>query len=429
MTEDYPLQAHTVETQPNSKLENASFYEKLQNKTYLTFFTIGIGLLWPWNCILSASTYFINVIFSVNTIWARNFTSSMMTVSTIASLIFNTWLAQRQFNYSQRVISGLFWEIIIFILFTLISVVHSSLNMAVVFFFVMILVIGSALGTALSQNGILAIANLYGSEYSQAVVVGQAIAGVAPSVVLFMAAFFGDDNHDIGLFGIICYLLATAMVCTVCIILFKKNSIADKLLSNETSVSSERTNVPFDTLYYKLKWLVLAILFTFIITMAFPVFASTTMSMGINLSDTKYSALAFIIWNIGDVYGRIIADKPMFRSSSFTALKSFIYSLSRIILVPLFFIFTTLNSRHKHSSLIFADICYMLLQFIFGVTNGHIISIAFMKVPEYLETDEEKEAAGGFTTIFVFIGLALGSLLSYLVTFTVNSILSNNSQS
>ena len=61
------------------------------------------------------------------------------------------------------------------------------------------------------------------------------------------------------------------------------------------------------------------------------------------------------------------------------------------------------------------DVCYILLQFFFGVTNGHAISVSFMKVPDQLVSDDEKEAAGGFTNIFVSTGLAVGSVLSYLV--------------
>lgn len=73
------------------------------------------------------------------------------------------------------------------------------------------------------------------------------------------------------------------------------------------------------------------------------------------------------------------------------------------------------------SSPILQDLLYTLLQFLFGVTNGHAISMSFMKVPESLTDDDEKEAAGGFTNIFVSTGLTLGSILSYGCVFLIQS--------
>ena len=45
-----------------------------------------------------------------------------------------------------------------------------------------------------------------------------------------------------------------------------------------------------------------------------------------------------------------------------------------------------------------------------------------MIVGDYCDTDEEKEAAGGFTTVFLSTGLAVGSVLSYLLVLVVNYI-------
>lgn len=49
--------------------------------------------------------------------------------------------------------------------------------------------------------------------------------------------------------------------------------------------------------------------------------------------------------------------------------------------------------------------------------------MSFMKVPEQLDNDDEKEAAGGFTNIFVSTGLALGSIISYVFVFIIDFII------
>lgn len=68
------------------------------------------------------------------------------------------------------------------------------------------------------------------------------------------------------------------------------------------------------------------------------------------------------------------------------------------------------------------DAFYIIIQYAFGLTNGHVISISFMKVPEELSNDEEREAAGGFTNIFVSTGLTLGSIVSYFFVYIIAAI-------
>ena len=67
-----------------------------------------------------------------------------------------------------------------------------------------------------------------------------------------------------------------------------------------------------------------------------------------------------------------------------------------------------------------SDIWYILLQLLFGISNGQLCTSCFMIVGDYCDNDDEKEAAGGFTTVFLSVGLAVGSLLSYLLVLYIN---------
>ncbi|EDO15800.1 hypothetical protein Kpol_1040p13 [Vanderwaltozyma polyspora DSM 70294] len=405
-------------------LEGTTFFFKVCEPNYFTFLCIGMGLLWPWNCILSASEYFQNDIFHGTSIWANIFTSSMMSVSTVTSLLFNLWLSKRQMAYSQRVVRGLILEILVFSLLVAVTFVHSLFPQSLNFIWIMFLVVISAIGTALTQNGILAIANVYGSEYSQAVVLGQAIAGVLPSIVLFLITFSDKPDNKGSLIGIILYFLSTSLVSLICIYLFRSNN-SDRVLKDtptsfteSESLSDNKIFVPTELLYSKLKYLVLSIFVTFSVTMVFAVFASTIVARGIPLSDKQYIPLIFTVWNVGDLCGRFIAELPFFRNDSFTAYKTFVYSLSRIALLPLFFLFLRIPKR----SPILQDISYIMLQFIFGLTSGQVISMSFMKIPGALDSDVEREAAGGFSNVFVSVGLAAGSLLSYVFVFIISKM-------
>ena len=81
-----------------------------------------------------------------------------------------------------------------------------------------------------------------------------------------------------------------------------------------------------------------------------------------------------------------------------------------------------MKSQKSTDKSLWLDLTYILLQFLFGVTNGHVISLSFMKVPEQLDTDEEKEAAGGLTSVFVSVGLAMGSLVSYIFVAIISKL-------
>lgn len=397
-------------------LAQKPFMEKIRNHVYLTLLFIGIGLLWPWNCILSASVYFKHDVFHDKTIWANIFTSSMMTVSTLSSMLSNVWLARRQHSYSERVIRGLIWEILVFVALSAVTMMHSLCSLWFTFTLVMVLVAISSVATAMTQNGIMAIANVYGSEFSQAVMVGQAVAGVLPSVVLLIISFFSNPSEQ-STSGIVFYFLTTTIVAMVSVVLYRVNKIGSRL-KNPTTSSLASTAIPFKTLFYKLKYLVLSIFTTFVVTLIFPVFAATVLVKGFPLSNSQYSPFIFTVWNVGDLHGRVIADWPIFRSPRFTPFKTFVYSLWRLLFIPLF-LFFCINNKSEISFPVLQDLGYTILQYAFGLTNGHVISISFMKVPEQLATDEEREAAGGFTNIFVSTGLTLGSVVSYAFVYII----------
>lgn len=413
----------------NQSIASLPMIKKLQNTEYLTFLLIGIGLLWPWNNILSATLFFQKKIFDETTIYAKIFTSSMMTVSTLSSLLFNVYLERRQHSYTARVRRGLIWQITVFICLVLISVISDKLWMMLDFLFVMVLISISAIATALTQNGIMAIANVFGPEFSQSVMVGQAVAGVIPSIILLIVSIGKSDDNDqtSSNVGIYFYFLTTSFVCIACMILFHLTKLGDKLIKSTETENPEvslhpKQNIPFAVLYDRLKFLVLSIIVTFIITLIFPVFTAATFVSRLPMNNAQFIPLMFTVWNLGDLYGRVVANWPQFRDSNSTPWKIFVYSLSRIAFIPFYFFYTFRSRANSTSKSLLLDIGYILLQFLFGVTNGHIISMCFMKVPEFLTTDQEKEAAGGFTNIFASTGLAIGSIVSYIFVFLINAI-------
>ncbi|SCU96440.1 LAMI_0F06568g1_1 [Lachancea mirantina] len=405
-------------------LENAPLSQKLRNLTYLTFLLLGVALLWPWNSFLSATSYFQQDVFGGTSIYAKIYVSTMMSISTISSVVINLWLSRRQHSYSQRVVRGLVWEVLVFGSLCALVSLHKLLPQGVVFSILMILVLVSAAGTAMTQNGCMAIANLFGSEFSQAVMMGQAVAGFLPSIALFGLSFIGEVKSQSSL-GIFVFFLTTVLISIAATVAYRAGKVgacdsSDLAPPHSYEDQNKQNTVPFAVLYSKLKYVVLAIFTAFVVTLTFPVFAANTLVMGLPLHNSQFIPLVFTIWNLGDLYGRSISDHWVFQSTFFTPWKIFLYSVGRFLLVPIFFFFNINGTSHT-SNRVLSDMCYLLLQFIFGVTNGNVVSISFMKVPTLLQTDQERKAAGGFTNIFLSTGLALGSVVSYGLVFFLES--------
>ncbi|KAI5959426.1 uncharacterized protein KGF55_005404 [Candida pseudojiufengensis] len=425
---------------------------KLSQLRYFTFLIIGIALLWPWNCFLSASAYY-GTRFINSPSLVKIYSSTMMSVSTITSAIFNYYLSQQQtgVNYSNRVKLGFNLTIIIFIFMAITCITQIFINMNDSFFFsiLMIMVLLSAGATCLAQNGTMAIVNVMGSIYANSVMVGQAVAGVLPSCALIISILaVGEktlENHKIEKdFGVFVYYITASLVCMLSISLLyliderKEHAIyerLDELMEEEHTTTelgdgeeeyetvTQKNFVSFSDLWSKLNLIVMTIFLTFSITLIFPVFASIVESVN-DESEFKFFnkqifiPFIYLIWNLGDLLGRILCGYPKLKMLITNPKVLIIYSVSRIVFIPLFF---TCNVKPGVSNpLVNSDLWYILLQLLFGISNGQLCTSSFMIVGKFCDNDDEKEAAGGFTTVFLSFGLMAGSVFSYLLVLYLN---------
>lgn len=426
----------------------------LSQLRYVTFTVIGIALLWPWNCFLSASAYYGDRFVGTPSL-AKTYSSTFMTVSTIVTMLFTYYLSQVQegVNYQYRVKCGLVITIAVFIAMAISCVSDGFLGMNDYVFYtlLMLMVLISAMATALAQNGTMATVNVLGSIFTNAVMVGQAIAGALPSIALIISLLVaGDkkrtDQHDKrhGVeknYGLFMYFINASLVsaASICLLAFTNHyskKSAYKSLDNDSeegfiedydispAVSGEQSDsrqsnfVPFSVLWGKLKKIVMTIFITFCVTLVFPVFASTVQSVHSEsknrfLQKNIYIPFIYFVWNLGDLAGRILCGIPRTKTLVKKPSTLLTYSIARLSFIPLFM---TCNIHPGKSEPTFSsDIWYILLQFLFGLSNGQLCTSCFMVVAEHCDDDDQKEAAGGFTSIFLTGGLAAGSILSYLL--------------
>ena len=407
---------------------------------YFVFLLLGVSMLWAWNMFLAAGPYF-QERFRSNAWVLDNFQAAELTVSTVANLGSMLVLTKLQANasYPKRIMASLFINMVVFVLLALSTRLFLNVSAKGYFVFLMITVFATSLATGLCQNGIFAFVSGFGqSQYTQGIMTGQGIAGVLPCIaqivlVLSVAPRTPSTEHPPP--GVVpgpataswkapfAYFLTATGISVITLFAFlyllRRTSI-QKVVSRHGGSESEeldepeRKSVPLATLFQKLRWLSAAVFFTFAITMVFPVYTQQIVSVvspekaSPILQPSSFIPLAFLLWNSGDLVGRLLTAVPAL--SLIRRPKTvFALSLVRIVWIPLY----SLCNVKGQGARIGCDMFYLLVvQFLFGITNGYLGSTCMMGAGEWVNPDE-REAAGGFMGLCLVSGLAVGSILSF----------------
>ena len=411
---------------------------------YSIFLLLGISMLWAWNMFLAASPYFLHRFRSSPSLLAT-FPSALISVAcftNLASMLLLTKF-QASANYPNRIIFSLILNIVAFTLLALSTVLFRNLSAGTYFGFVMAIVFSASLATGFCQNGVFAYVSSFGTgEYTQAIMTGQGVAGVLPCIaqivsVLSVAAPQNDNastDHggpkvpqESGKSAFAYFLTATAVsvaALAAFFLLLRRHpdvGIDNKSPNMENSTHSEaeppqRKVVGPWALFKKLHYLSSAVFLTFAITMFFPVFTQQITSIRPDdtapriLQPACFIPLAFLFWNTGDLAGRLLTLVPSLALVRWPRIV-FLMSLARLVFIPLYF----LCNIHGRGAAVPSDAFYLIIvQFLFGVSNGYLGSTCMMGAGEWVEI-EEREAAGGFMGLMLVGGLTVGSLLSFLV--------------
>ena len=302
----------------------------------------------------------------------------------------------------------------------------------------MAVVFTASLATGLCQNGVFAYLSGFGvGEYTQAVMTGQAVAGVLPCIaqiglVLSVAEADPDAGkggspvpHESGKSAFAYFLTATvvsvAALLSFMLLLRRHPDSGTEAKppipgSDDGEFLLPRKVVSLWTLFKKLRYLAGAVFLTFAVTMFFPVFTQQITSVRPAdeapriLQPACFIPLAFLFWNTGDLVGRLITLVPTLTLVGWPR-TVFGMSVARLVFLPLYY----LCNIHARGALVASDTFYLVIvQFLFGLSNGYLGSTCMMSAGEGVEV-EEREAAGGFMGLILVGGLTVGSLLSFLV--------------
>jgi solute carrier family 29 (equilibrative nucleoside transporter), member 1/2/3 len=394
------------------------------------------------NMFLAAAPYFQKRFHNDEWILAH-FQSSIISVSTVTNLASMLILSnlQSKASYQKRIASALMINIVVFSLLALSTTYFREVSAGVYLGFVLAMVFFTSLATGLIQNGSFAFAAGFGRpQYMQANMAGQAIAGVLPPIAQIVSVLGvppQDQSHSMprdntspppippkqsSTAAFIYFMTATA-VCIITLLAFiplvrrhnrlMEGRMMESITSIEEAERARRKVVSLWTLYKKLHWLAAAVFMCFAVTMFFPVFTAQIVS---NMppdgaprlfQPAVFIPLAFLIWNAGDLSGRLSTLLPF--SLRHRPALLFVISIARLGFIPLYML---CNVRGR-GAVISSDVFYLfIVQLGFGLTNGWLGSSCMMAALEWVE-DGEREASGGFMGLNLVAGLTVGSLLSF----------------
>ena len=369
----------------------------------------------------------------------QNFQPAILSVSTLTNLGSMLVLTNLQYSasYPFRINLALYINVVVFALLTFSTRFFLDITPTSYLAYVLCMVALTAWAAGLIQNGAFAFASSFGRpEYMQAIMAGQGVAGVLPSLVQVISVLVSppedsmQDESDgvaqgIGNAAFIYFLTAVIMSVTALLAFIPlvrrhdhivENRMMEQMAASMTSVEeaerAARKVVGMPALFRKLHWLAGGVFMCFVVTMFFPVFTPKILSVtppeeaGGLLRPAAFIPLGFFFWNLGDLGGRLSTLLVPYTGRP-PAL--FAISVARLLFLPLY----ALCNLHGRGAVIHSDLFYLVVvQFLFGLTNGWLASNCMMAAGEWVD-EGEREASGGFMGLCLVAGLAFGSLLSF----------------
>jgi hypothetical protein len=165
------------------------------------------------------------------------------------------------------------------------------------------------------------------------------------------------------------------------------------------------------------------IYFTFFVTLAlFPGRTSALRSVWncrahFRLANDLYTPFTFLLFNVGDLCGRILAGIPHLNTIVSRHLVTF--TMGRFLFFPLLFLCTS-GSLGDDTFQIQSDLYSLSVQFSLAVSNGILLTTAFARAPMLLANDnranKNREIMSEMLSFSVAFGLLSGSLFAFPVS-------------
>lgn len=434
---------------------------------YGIFFLLGVGSSLPWNVFITAQDYFAHRLAGTDYEGSfLNWFAMAFNVSNLMTMLVRTvCVGERMPSAVRSTFVSL--VIIIGVMFSHCLLTRTPEYQGYGFFYLTmtsILVVSGA--STIMQDGLLRISPKFPPQYTQAVIAGQAMAGLAVSTSNFCILWADQaspklllalqEDADLCAFLYFVLVFITLVVCVLAFGLLirmqifrhyqsvdhpahklhRKHSKAylagDAVSATDTDDSSKELLLPegedavevthdgkvdLVELAYKIRLYSGTVFLVFVVTLG--VFPSLTSSIKSTQPERGrffrdlFTPFTLILFNLGDFLSRLVAASLPEPSPR----KLLLGAVARFVFIPLFLLCNLQNDKHQTITIVLFDSDVLALLFLLtcAFTNGLLTTLAFMYYPRVLDSNKEKEL-GGTTMIFIVsVGLTAGSLMSFVL--------------
>ncbi|KAJ8979198.1 hypothetical protein NQ317_016833 [Molorchus minor] len=355
------------------------------------------------------------------------FTSYLSVASSIPNLIFlalNTAISHR-ISLNTRVLGSLAFMLLLMLQTVIFINLNTDQWQQLFFGITLAVIVLLNVCSAIFSGSIFGVVGKFSPIYITAVIGGQALGGVFAALAEIVSLFIGASSTHAALvyFAIGNVTIIISIICYVVLVksVFFKYHLLEQQDFGEFDNKSASLNISSKVIVKKMWCHGLSVLITFTVTLS--VYPGVTVLIesegkghGNRWNDVFFvPTINYLLFNIGDYLGRLLAGR-LLKPKSLTVLM--ILSTARFIFIPLLLL---CNVQLKHSwDVVFdKDYQYILILFIFALSNGYLANIVAIHVPRVVD-HHEKEIASSIMTVFMGVGLTLGSAISLLIVKIIN---------
>ena len=415
-------------TDPDELSSSINAPEDKGHLIYIIFFIQGIGMLLPWNFFITAKSYF-SYKFKADAALQDRFENAFALAAMIPGVIslgFNIFLTGR-ISRNFRLAASLIVMFIAFVGTTVLVKVDTQDNPKMFFAITVCTCTVLNLATGIFQGTIFGVAGIIGQRYMQAIMSGQATAGIFAAVA-DLATKVANPNYDKEpttsalIYFIIAsvFIIITGIAWTFLLKLprmefyfrrFERHVDHD---IQDTPRKKGDDKIPYLMILKKISGKAASVFIVFSVTLTcFPAImagiSSTNKGDGSIWDNELFSTLVvFLLFNLGDWIGRILAGIGQIVNEKSKWLM--ILCISRIVFIPLFLM---CNYEHRLLPYVFKhDYWPIIINILFSVSNGYLGSLGMMYGPKMVPV-EYGETAGTMMSLFLQLGLTCGACLSF----------------
>uniref|UniRef100_A0A803LJ75 Equilibrative nucleoside transporter 1 n=2 Tax=Chenopodium quinoa TaxID=63459 RepID=A0A803LJ75_CHEQI len=389
----------------NKKIPKDSF-----NLAYIIYFILGIGYLLPWNAFITAVDYF-------QYLYPDRSVDRTFSVVSQLVMLFNVLLIIFCFRKSHayvRVNLGLGLFLLALLVVPLMDVFYimgqSGLYIG---YYITVGAVGlSAMANGFVQASLIGSAGELPDRYMQALFSGTGASGLlVSSLRIFTKAIYPQDTHGLRSSAIL-YFAVGIILMIICIILYNMvrrlpvikyyNELRAQAAASEEKHGQEGSlSGPVWEIMVKIKWYGISIVVMYVVTLSvFPGFI--TENVHSEFLGNWFGILLITSFNVFDLVGKSMTAVYPVQNGNVAIAACF----ARLLFYPLYL-------GCLYGPQVFrTEIPVTLLTFLLGLTNGYFTSCIMILVPKSVQL-RNAETAGILIALFLIVGLAVGSIVSW----------------